>query len=279
MTRADDFHNEIASALEYGTHEDQSRIVSTFFSRTDWRKWKFRDCVEVYENSWRIRIQVFDTKRTVIIGHNCTGNRWTWGSGVIASANLAERLGVPVAYLDGLTDSMKWLADHHNHVQRVKAAIATATDDLKRRKRLLKQQEDRIVSGGVVKKEVRSATRKAGQKTAKLIARLRAEMAAAQFAAQPTPWPAVPAPTASPVANKSDSELPASSGVYFVWREGVVVYVGQSICLANRTVLSHERIEKDDIIGWVEVERESLNFAESYYIALCKPRLNFNAKS
>lgn len=69
--------------------------------------------------------------------------------------------------------------------------------------------------------------------------------------------------------------LPYASGVYFVWIENEVVYVGQSICLRNRISYSHECVTSDCELSWLELDKDQLNFAEAFYIGLLRPKFNF----
>jgi hypothetical protein len=85
-----------------------------------------------------------------------------------------------------------------------------------------------------------------------------------------------------PILDASEKAVgvPAISGVYFVWREGVVVYVGQSINLASRCNLkSHHAIRQGDRLSWIEVSRPELLWTEAVYIGLCRPTRNFGDKA
>jgi MFS family permease len=72
--------------------------------------------------------------------------------------------------------------------------------------------------------------------------------------------------------------LPKSSGVYFAWRNGTVQYVGQSINLSSRCVRSHPKLQEGDLLSYVLVAQEQLNFAEAFYIGILKPRRNFGQR-
>ncbi len=80
-------------------------------------------------------------------------------------------------------------------------------------------------------------------------------------------YPAVPAPMSCPI--------PSKPGIYFVWANGMVVYVGQAIVLSNRLRASHGCIVEGDKLSWIEFGPEELNFAEAYYIGVCRPIRNF----
>ena len=80
-------------------------------------------------------------------------------------------------------------------------------------------------------------------------------------------------------ATDDGESLPDGPGVYFVWRMDRVVYVGQSVHLCKRANLKHERIQHGDLLSWLEVPMWELDFAESFYIGICRPRMNFGKKA
>lgn len=86
-------------------------------------------------------------------------------------------------------------------------------------------------------------------------------------------YPTVPIATV-PISLAVDA-LPETSGVYFVWYDDTVEYVGQAINLKNRVTERHERIFDGDRVSWLEFPVFSLNFAESYYIGVTCPSRNF----
>lgn len=88
-----------------------------------------------------------------------------------------------------------------------------------------------------------------------------------------SPYP--PPPTERFKATKSGKDLPADSGVYFVWSGDSCEYVGQSINIANRATLRHEKIVATDQVGFLCFDRSELLFAESYYIGIMRPQRNF----
>ncbi len=71
---------------------------------------------------------------------------------------------------------------------------------------------------------------------------------------------------------------PESPGIYFLWSKGQVAYVGKSKNIFNRVCWKHHAIQRGDSVSWVEIPIYELDFAECYYIALCRPSRNFNSK-
>ena len=89
--------------------------------------------------------------------------------------------------------------------------------------------------------------------------------------------PSVPGPSikaAELFIMNGNSPVPAQAGIYFIWENGRVVYVGQSINLANRLTDSHNKLRKTDGIGFLLVERKDLNYIEALYIGICRPERN-----
>lgn len=88
-----------------------------------------------------------------------------------------------------------------------------------------------------------------------------------------------PVPTTSEEVEPLGENLPTSAVVYFIWRDGVIVYVGQTVNLRARFSspygTHHEKYEPGDTVGYVEIPTHSLDWAECYYIGICRPKLNF----
>lgn len=88
-------------------------------------------------------------------------------------------------------------------------------------------------------------------------------------------YPDVPPPQFPVFFNAA--RIPAEPGVYFLWRTpSVIAYVGQSVCIRNR-VRGHPQKELEDLVSWLVFPRSELNFAEAYYIGVCRPARNFGA--
>ncbi len=82
------------------------------------------------------------------------------------------------------------------------------------------------------------------------------------------------------VAGGTNEGLPDASGIYFVWNNGQVVYVGRSARLSARCFISqkHHAIFHGDLISWLEEPLARLKIMEAFYIGTLKPARNFNPK-
>lgn len=90
-------------------------------------------------------------------------------------------------------------------------------------------------------------------------------------------YPPVPSPMIH-VTQHGDG-LPEASGVYFVWHNGVIAYVGQSVNLKGRARAGHEYIQNIDMLSWLELPMAELDWAECYYIGTTRPPLNFRQRA
>lgn len=72
------------------------------------------------------------------------------------------------------------------------------------------------------------------------------------------------------------SMVPDVSGIYFVWLHDICEYVGQSKNIRNRVCSKgHQKITLVDKLSYLPFDKSDLNFAESYYIGIMRPRRNF----
>ena len=67
--------------------------------------------------------------------------------------------------------------------------------------------------------------------------------------------------------------LAGVSGVYFIWRDGEIVYVGRADCLGRR-FKNHHVAEPSDHVSVIAMPENETHPAELVYIAAYRPRLN-----
>lgn len=82
-------------------------------------------------------------------------------------------------------------------------------------------------------------------------------------------------PIADQVSLSDRQSIPSVSGIYFVWLNDICEYVGQSKNLRNRVCPNHPKISIFDKLTFLPFAQSDLNFAESYYIGIMRPRRNF----
>lgn len=108
------------------------------------------------------------------------------------------------------------------------------------------------------------------------------ELSAAGYAAKAMAMACAPLSDRSPVPppmlppHADGLGLPAESGIYFLWRDEVVDYVGRSINLGLRLRLgSHHVLSAQHRISYLLLPRHDLTWAECYYIGIMRPKQNF----
>lgn len=69
-----------------------------------------------------------------------------------------------------------------------------------------------------------------------------------------------------------------TSGVYFLIRDGKIVYVGKSMNVHSR-IATHQRSKEFDRINFVECPEESLHRLEQMYIRKFNPELNIAGRN
>lgn len=77
------------------------------------------------------------------------------------------------------------------------------------------------------------------------------------------------------VPTRGDNEsIPERSGIYFLFEDGAVAYVGQSINLRARISVGHHNYNRGDTCSWLEFPQEKLTYSECYYIWATRPWRN-----
>jgi predicted DNA-binding transcriptional regulator AlpA len=92
------------------------------------------------------------------------------------------------------------------------------------------------------------------------------------------PYPDIPLPSITP-KNSQYPDLKNKSGIYFIWLDGIIMYVGQSTNLDQRLRFkSHSQIKsKEERISVLLFDSEILKWAEFYYIGLARPMRNYGS--
>ncbi len=93
-------------------------------------------------------------------------------------------------------------------------------------------------------------------------------------------WSYPPIPPKAVRASSAGEGLPTCPGVYFIWRNGGLAYVGQSKCVRGRCNLAqHEHLQSGDEISWLPFPQSDVLIAESFYIGIGRPWANFGFHS
>ena len=270
--------------------DDQQRFIldeiKQFFASVDCREWSMKftgDVNEVFEFSlehpaWN--------NRPIKISHVARLNRWRIDNRFISIGELSTDLGVPIAYLHGIRDMIQMVHVTFEGATHELNSAKHAIEELAAERDRLKDIEQSLTYRAVAQKAVRNARKSAGAKAKIQIAACRRDcwmtvrqcrqetkLALMNATGWPHDFPPVPGPMADALPERN-STLPSTPGIYFVWNAGVVVYVGQSVCLLKRARLGHSNIHRGDRLSWVEIDAASLYWAECFYIGLMRPCRN-----
>lgn len=102
---------------------------------------------------------------------------------------------------------------------------------------------------------------------------LHANIKALGFSAHGKEFQCAPPPLVAPT--RGGKAIPKKPGIYFVWLDGSIVYVGKSTNLNRRVTLAHQNIHPGDMISFIECDPVTLEFTESFYIGYYMPRRNY----
>ena len=270
MTTADSYHDSIAWTLKRKDQKEILALIENFYSRVEYVPWRASGVFSSYQSEWKIKIDEGD--HDFILGYSWDKNSWTYNGSRISDARISEILSVPVSYLEGFKTAIHFLSSSIEGVAAKEKLIDSLKRKLKKDREDLKNREDMIHAG-----KSRRRMKAFGAEASRKIAALRSELESSCLNSQSTPldYPDIPAQITEATTRPLNTAMPEESGIYFVWSEGRVVYVGQSVNLRNRTVVSHDCIEKGDYLSFVLIDRDELNFAECFYISLARPERNF----
>lgn len=87
-----------------------------------------------------------------------------------------------------------------------------------------------------------------------------------------------PPPAAATTSFHDLLGVPKESGVYFIYEEGVCVYVGSSLDMRKR-LQGHEHIAGNRRVGYLLCDRNMRRRFEAFYIGLLGPHLNSECRS
>ncbi len=90
----------------------------------------------------------------------------------------------------------------------------------------------------------------------------------------------IPEYTRKELLSTKDKEIISDlnkGGLYFLWRDNVVRYVGRGDIIKNR-LLNHNKITPNDLVSYIPYDNEKYFVDESYYIWQCYPHNYLNSE-
>jgi len=288
MTKADDIHDELEWIKKQNDPQKILDVASLFFKRVYLCSWRPVKLTALTGCGWTCELEAYTDSGTVscVLRHDIDRNRWEYNGHcqVGADAKVAEVMGVPISYLQGMSDTLDFSSKAIKSLPGQHQRLTDIHNRLHERAINLRKREENLTAEAVAKKVVRKVRRDCGRKTAKKIAELQQLLRASKWREwmfqTNDGYQDVPPPMCSAPSDKHKTDVPAKPGVYFVWCGSVVEYVGQSVCLSNRAnIANHQNIHDGDQLSWLEYPPGQLDFAESYHIGVCCPRRNFGKKA
>lgn len=249
MTAATDRRHAVQWIRQHGSIDDKLECIERFFD-------------EVYCPTFNVVLNELGEIQFSCVGEDgqeytirIDGHRCYCGP-LTSKARVAELIGMPVAFIEGIQKG----------VEITKRAKSQAFDLLAVQQR---KCSHKLQALSAWENTLREKGRRIREST-----RTRLE------AITPCKYPAVPTNQFPVPKNKNESNLPNKPGIYFLFRGNNVAYVGQSSNLRNRVTEGHHVLEIGDLVSCLTCDYSMLDFAESYYIGICQPKLNFgkNAK-
>jgi hypothetical protein len=252
--KIDEIKWQVQNILNHGDARQKLLLIESFVDRFD-GGWHFS-----FEPSLRhdvINFKFWKQADEVYDGW-IRGNRINLGPRFGSHIDICEMLGVPVNYIVGLLDGMEvfrtvhadYLANHEQYLESQREKGRKHLNAFESHRKNSRKLRD-FIKGGLDKV---------------------AHIDTASYPDVPTKICPVP-------VDEKSSWLPSVPGVYFVWDEEAVQYVGQSVRLSGRVTVGHESINPGDMVSFMTCEYELLDFAECHYIGACKPKRNFNSSA
>lgn len=202
------------------------------------------------------------------------GDRWFVSDSFVDRPEVGDRhdvavtrFGAPYAFLEGISYCMECYRASHS-----RSTLKALVDEIADAMRKLEQ-----VKGAI--NYCISQHRELGENLLDKQERLRTEpfldicmaKATASLASSESP-PPPPAATVSPEAARL--VFKGVSGIYFLWKDDSIDYIGRANCIGSRLHPGHHRLKPHHRVSVVRMNRADSWVAEPYYIWWLRPTLN-----
>lgn len=258
--QADQIRKRLREIQSKGDPQEIAWAMEEFYRRAD-GTWRVKGLD--YADRERISFNVHCGKDTFPVTYNAERNIWRCG-GVASEVDIAEKLGVPVAYLNGVTDVLR-------STYRAATAAKDMLDRVKEQHASVRAKRARLNCQTAYSKEVKKFKALTGQAAARAIARAKAEVAWAREQVATTPKSIKEIPGLARVAVNTKM-----SGIYFLVAGEEVVYVGQSVNVAGR-VGSHTKDKDFDAAFAFDCPKGEMDDQERMWIDTLQPKYNQDA--
>ena len=270
-TLADFAYRTIDNILKNGTEEEIRECIGAFYKRVDWQGDIFLTMISgsdfgckflVEKNGTEIEIDVVEWK-------------FKFNGRYIRNADVADLLGVPMAFIDGLSFACQHVghtlgSKHKQQEEWVRLKVAQA--EIQKKLSLLKKQEKKTKDDFV-----KSLRRHAEKHLNRKLKNLAIETAKREWWAKLDSvcrYHSMPAVSKPSLRRLEIQKMNAFSGIYIEWNGDQCEYVGMSGNVPQRVSESHHKLEGNSLMSVIEFPFDQLARAEHFYIWLLHPRKN-----
>jgi len=256
---ADQYRDIICGAMSRGDDRQICEIAAEFYDRLfsrpvkDWNIGRVVSdgatwAIELCDQTWLIRC--------------CTTKQWSISDRAEANNfnckqhHVAEKMGAPLAYLEGLYDGVRSLEQFHG------ASLATLQEKIGAARQAAEKECDLLVR---LQRQVEQRKKQLANKRI-----IQDVMARATVDGCNMPDPPLEAIT---VDNAKDV-LKGVSGIYFIYRDKRLWYVGKAYDISKRLRSSTHPSQSTDLVSVVRLPRHKIHVAELYYIWKYRPPAN-----
>jgi hypothetical protein len=256
---ADTYRQIISAAMASGDEKQICEIAHEFYDRLFSNPVKEWNIGRIISDGWNWSMQLNDGTWLV---RCCSTKQWSI-SDQPNSTNLhckqhsvAEKLGVPLSYLEGLYDAVRSMEEFHG------TSLSLLQEKLQSTKKDIEHQ-----CGLLLRLENEAARRKQQLSKKSVLQRIMLCATTEEGTMAEPPGEAISVDNAKTV-------FKGMSGVYFIYRDHRIFYVGKAYDVAKRITDAKHPSEETDLINVVRMPKWKIHIAELYYIWRYRPPAN-----
>lgn len=256
---ADTYRQIISAAMASGDEQQICEIAHEFYDRLFSNPVKEWDIGRIISDRWNWSMQLNDGTWLV---RCCSTKQWSISDRPNSTNfyckqhSVAEKLGVPLCYLEGIYDAVRSMEEFHG------TSLSLLQDKLQSTNKDIEHQYALLVRLG---NEVAKRRRQLSKNSVLELIMLRATTEECAMAAPPIEAISV---------DNAKIVFKGMSGVYFIYRDHRIFYVGKAYDVAKRIADAKHPSQDTDLINVVRMPRWKIHIAELYYIWKYRPPAN-----
>lgn len=270
-TLADFAYRAINDVLKNGTEEEIRECIGAFYERVNWQGEFFLTLISGSDFECKFSAE----KNGIEFEIDVVEWKFKFNGRYIRNADVADLLGVPMAFVDGLSFACQHIgrclgSKHKQQEEWIRLKVAQA--EVQKKLSLLKKQE-RKTRDEFVKSLRRHAEKRLDQKF-RNIAIEAARHEWWQKLDDVCRYHSMPSVTQPSLRRSDIQKMEPFSGIYFEWNKDQCEYVGMSGNVPHRISESHHKLEGNALMSFIQFPLDQLARAEHFYIWLLHPRKN-----